>query len=288
MSKIALIFSKTRSDTVGNYIEKVFQNLHITYDHYCSSKMNEIPQAYDLYFRIYDGYCEREIPYFLKPKIYWVGDVHLSAPLYHMRKQVKDYEIIFSFLHLGAEKLKRYSRKIHVLNYACDPLIHRKLQVSRKFDLGFVGTDGGVPRKFILQELRERYPHSFLGLAPYTKMAEIYSQSKIGFNYTIRGEGMTMRSFEIPACGTILFMQKIKKEWLEDLGFEDRKNLVIYENLEHLIELIDYYLVHDNEREKIAQSGHELVHSRHTYSHKVKEAISLIQEKLCILKDIKV
>ncbi len=288
MNKIALIFSKSRADTIGNYVENVFRQFNISYDHYCSSKMDEIPSNYELYFRLADGYEQRIMPLHLKPNVYWVADIHLKAPFHHMIEQVGNYDIIFSFLHLGVEKLKEKSKKIYLISCACDPSIHRRLSLPKIYDLGFVGTDGGSPRKFVLQELRERYPRSFLGLAPHTKIAEIYSQSKIGFNYAIRGEGMTMRSFEIPACGTVLFMQKIKQEWLEDLGFHDGKNIIIYENLDHLVELINYYLVHEVEKEKIAQSGYELVHSRHTYAHKVKQVISHIQENLNILRNVRV
>jgi len=280
MNKIALIFSKVREDTVGRYIERVFEELEFSFDHYCSSQMKAIPKGHVLYFRVADGYEDRKLPLYLKPSVYWTSDVHLEGPYHHLKHQVKNYNIIFSCLPLGIEKLRNYSNKNIYVPFGCDPKIHKKLNLPKRYDIGFVGTDGGIPRKFILQELRERYPNSFMGLAPSTQMAEIYSQSKVGFNYPIRLEGMTMRSFEIPACGTLQFMPRLPKQWIEQTGFHHKKNIIIYENFSDLVHLIDYYLAHDEEREKIAQAGHEHVLSHHTYKHKVVEIFHHIEREL--------
>ena len=52
--------------------------------------------------------------------------------------------------------------------------------------------------------------------------------------------------------------------------FEDKKHLVFYEynNLSQLQELIDYYLEHEDEREKIRISGHEFVKNNYTYKNR--------------------
>ena len=52
--------------------------------------------------------------------------------------------------------------------------------------------------------------------------------------------------------------------------FEDQKHLVFYEyrNFKQLRGLIDYYLEHDDEREKIRKAGHELVKNNYTYKNR--------------------
>ena len=52
--------------------------------------------------------------------------------------------------------------------------------------------------------------------------------------------------------------------------FEDKKHVVFYEynNLDQLKQLIDYYLEHDEEREQIRRSGHELVKNNYTYKNR--------------------
>jgi len=52
--------------------------------------------------------------------------------------------------------------------------------------------------------------------------------------------------------------------------FTDKEHLVFYEykNFKQLKELIDYYLEHDEEREKIRISGHNLVKEKYTYKNR--------------------
>jgi hypothetical protein len=60
------------------------------------------------------------------------------------------------------------------------------------------------------------------------------------------------------------YIQGMEKE------FTDKEHLVFYEynNFEQLKELIDYYLEHDEEREKIRLAGHNLVKNNYTYTHR--------------------
>jgi hypothetical protein len=52
--------------------------------------------------------------------------------------------------------------------------------------------------------------------------------------------------------------------------FEDKKNIVFYEynNFDQLKELIDYYLVHEDEREAIREAGYALVKEKYTYKNR--------------------
>jgi glycosyltransferase involved in cell wall biosynthesis len=57
--------------------------------------------------------------------------------------------------------------------------------------------------------------------------------------------------------------------------FENKKHLVFYEynNLDQLKQLIDYYLEHDEEREEIRRSGHELVKANYTYKNRWQQIL---------------
>jgi glycosyltransferase involved in cell wall biosynthesis len=52
--------------------------------------------------------------------------------------------------------------------------------------------------------------------------------------------------------------------------FEDKKHVVFYEynNLDQLKQLIDYYLEHEEEREEIRKSGHDMVKTNYTYKNR--------------------
>jgi spore maturation protein CgeB len=57
--------------------------------------------------------------------------------------------------------------------------------------------------------------------------------------------------------------------------FTDKEHLVFYEykNFKQLKELIDYYLEHDEEREKIRVSGHNLVKEKYTYKNRWEQIL---------------
>jgi hypothetical protein len=52
--------------------------------------------------------------------------------------------------------------------------------------------------------------------------------------------------------------------------FEDKKHVVFYEynNLDQLNQLIEYYLEHEEEREEIRRSGHDMVKNNYTYKNR--------------------
>lgn len=60
------------------------------------------------------------------------------------------------------------------------------------------------------------------------------------------------------------YIQGMEKE------FTDKEHLVFYEygNFDQLKELIDYYVDHDEEREKIRLTGHDFVKNNYTYKHR--------------------
>ena len=60
---------------------------------------------------------------------------------------------------------------------------------SKKFDIGFVGTEAKKNlRKVLIEKLKKKYPQSFFGTAEHTQMRNIYSASKVGFNYSINND----------------------------------------------------------------------------------------------------
>src|SRR5207245_4611385 len=86
----------------------------------------------------------------------------------------------------------------------------------------------------------------------YTRMM---NATRITFNRSIRGE-MNMRCYEAAACGSLLFYEEENAKIRE--FFEDRVHCVLY-NDHNLEELIDYYLAHHEERERITAPARERV-----------------------------
>jgi len=278
--KIAIIFGKYRADTMGIYFERALKVLGHQVEHFWPRDASRIKPEYDFYFRVDDGHYDYIIPKELSPRVYYVSDTHLKKAFRKIKKHIfsKAYELVFCPMRREIEILKKQSPvEIIWMNVGCDPEIHKRLNVNRIYDIGFVGNDGGVPRKFYLQEMRERYPNNFIGRADYREMNRIYSSSKIGFSFAIRGECFTMRNYEIMACGAMLLMKRLRDDSAERLGFVDRKHLVIFDGPKDLFELLDCYLKHDREREEIAEQGYRFTIEKHTYTQRLREMVNIVK-----------
>ena len=228
--KIAIIYDKFREDTLGEYYKKALLDKGHAVEHFWIRNSGDIKPGYDLYFRVDDGEYKYDIPHDrLKPAIFYASDVHLRKPFRSIKRLVPLYDHVFCAQYDGFLKLKKiFSGRVSWLPHAADPQIHKDLRVSRDLDIGFVGNDGGVPRKFLLQELRERYPNSFIAQAPHTKISEVYSRSKIVFNYSINND-INMRMLEASSCGAMLLTNFIKGNGFTGL-FKDKAHLVLYKN----------------------------------------------------------
>jgi spore maturation protein CgeB len=61
--------------------------------------------------------------------------------------------------------------------------------------------------------------------------------------------------------------------------FKDGEHLVIFKDYNDLIQKIDHYLRHDDERERIALQGYNEVVRNHTYVHRIQTILDLIKER---------
>jgi hypothetical protein len=274
--KLALIFNKERSETTGTYFERACQGLGIAYDHWWLRDASSIPHIYDLYIRIDHGddYLVR-LPRQLHPAVFVTFDTHLRHSWRKIRQTAPWYDSIFCCHRDGAARLPH----AQWLPVACDPGLYPQGDLSAAWDLAFVGTDGAVPRKFYLQALRERYPNSFIGRADYRQLGSIYARARIGFNYSIAND-VNMRIFEILAANTLLLTNALRGDDLRRLGLEDRMHLILYHSPQELLEQIDYFLAHPDERQRIAQAGGALVRERHTYVHRMKQLLNSTAQRL--------
>ena len=268
--KLALIFNKDREDTIGRYFERAAVGLGLEFDHFRTDDPG-IPAGYDLYLRIDHGDYKYDIPEHLKPSAFYAIDTHLEKPYRKIMAQAGHYDFVFCAQKTGVEKLKKDAGiEAKWVPIACDPEAHKDLNIGRKLDVAFVGTDGKKnPRVELLKFLARRYPNSYIGRADSRLMSNIYSAAKVGFNYSINND-INMRMFEVPSCGALLVTNRIKSDSGFNELFIDGKNVVTYGSADELFNKIDFYLLNDEERKKIAQEGHSLVVSKHTYKDRLK------------------
>ena len=102
--------------------------------------------------------------------------------------------------------------------------------------------------------------------------------SRIALNFIRRAnwDGHTMRTFEIPACGGFLLTQRTSEQ-LE--FFEEGKEMACFSSPEEMVEKVRYYLSHEEERQRIAQAGHQKVtNGGHTYRDRLTRILQAAED----------
>jgi spore maturation protein CgeB len=81
------------------------------------------------------------------------------------------------------------------------------------------------------------------------------------------------RPFELSACGAFVI-----SGYADDLEnyYKENEEMVFYRSTEELIQKINYYLSHAEEREAIAGAGHERTIKDHTYEKRFREIFSKV------------
>jgi hypothetical protein len=182
--------------------------------------------------------------------------------------------------HRGCEALYsswRSDLPVHWLPLACDPEIHRDHQLERIYDIGFVGqVNASYPNRVrALKALSARYRLNDYSRPYYMEeMARIYSESKIVFNITLQGL-LNCRIFEAPPCGALLLTEHSDHNGQGEL-FTEGEHFVTFRDVDDLIQKVDYYLAHVEEREKIARAGQAHVLQHHTYANRVQTLLDVI------------
>lgn len=107
----------------------------------------------------------------------------------------------------------------------------------------------------------------------YSEMPLVFKKSRINLNISLRSikSGIPLRAFDIMGSGGFL-LSNYQEDFLEN--FTPGVDFVYYESEEDLLQKIDYYLTHEEEREAIAKNGHAQVAAAHTYRHRVREMLS--------------
>ena len=274
-AKLALIFDKTRPDTTGMYFERACRALGIGCDHWWLRDLARIPAGYELYLRIDHGddygvaWPER-----LRPAAFYAIDTHVPHTWPKIRRAALSYDVVFCCHREGAGRLGA-----EWLPVACDPELHGSAGQVRELDLAFVGTDGGIPRKFYLQAMRERYPNSAIGAADYTQIAQRYGRARIGFNYSIAND-VNMRIFEVLAGGALLVTNALPHDDLRQLRLDEQTHYVAYRSPQELFERIDHALARPEECQRLAAAGRETALGRHTYRHRMEELLRVVETRL--------
>lgn len=235
------------------------------------------------------------------PAILWFGD---DPHLFHTisSRIAPAYDFVFTS---SADAIKWYNElgveKVEWIGFACDPELHRSVTLKdeekKKYggDIGFVGTyykEREILATFADMDIRiygpgwttaDNFKEKFSGIYGgnglfLEEMVKFYNSRKIILNIhpgqqKHGGLKATFRVFEVTGCGAFLITDQPKG--IEEL-FEIGKEIVCYNSIDELRELINYYLQNPKEREEIALRGQKRAYRDHTFEHRMKQILSVL------------
>lgn len=202
----------------------------------------------------------------------------------------------YDFVYFASEKLARrmegkLKTKCGVLLQCTDPEV-MKSDGSRdkKYELLFVGNSRRVYRQVIQDALTLPYKLTIYGrhwdefpeaqkcvkeaYMPNDQVGQTYRDAKIVLNdhwEDMREAGIVSnRLFDALAAEAFVISDYMPE--IEEL-FEE--TIVTYKDRREFAEIVDYYMNHPDEAQKLAEKGHRLVVEKHTFAHRID---TLLQE----------
>lgn len=170
----------------------------------------------------------------------------------------------------GADSLEsiEYLYAQYVINRQLTALERHQLlkAVAEKYDLDLYTPDASTR----LNGCTNHGPVDYYDFAPY-----VFKQAKINLNITLRSihNGIPLRAFDIMGAGGFL-LTNFQADFLD--FFVPGEDFAYFENQEDLLNKIDYYLSHEEERIQIAQNGFHKIAAQHTYVHRAAEILQAI------------
>ncbi len=205
------------------------------------------------------------------------------------------------------ELRQRGAKNAAYLPCAADPEVHRPLPLTddhiRRYGspVSFVGAGYrnriAAFRKLNLDDLRiwgNDWPESSIGELRIEDGARrinaeescsVFNASQVNINLHSsnrhdgihpNGDFVNPRTFEIAACGAFQLVDHRRE--LSEL-FSPEEEIVVYESIEELRRKIEYFLAHPEERQRIAGNSRRRLLECHTYVHRMRDALSQIEQK---------
>ncbi|GBF75934.1 hypothetical protein PA598K_04369 [Paenibacillus sp. 598K] len=172
---------------------------------------------------------------------------HVNTDVFYDRGLERDIDILLT----GAMFSNIYPLRIHYLNR-------------------FWGRPGFqyVPHPGYIQITEgESHPHIGENYSKILNRAKICVTCDSVFKYPV------MKYFEITASNSLLLAPSSQE--LNDLGFVTGEHFVEVDET-NFEDKVNYYLEHEDERLRIAQSGMQMVHERHNTKKRVKEFVAVL------------
>lgn len=115
-----------------------------------------------------------------------------------------------------------------------------------------------------------------LPVRPGQDAAVVYAGSRINLNVSLKGieGGTAQRVMDIMGAGGFVLTNYCEET--ADI-FEEDKEIVMFKSPEELFDKVEYYLRHEEERERIARAGYHKVTACYTYEKKLQKLLEWVE-----------
>jgi len=219
--------------------------------------------------------------------------------LYHSPAYSKDMGMEDKLRYCGAKRIDFWP--LASFDALCDPLKTEIdiLSSKRDIDVIFIGAlhlnkmpllakvKKALGKRFRIHGLTSFKKNIYFNLKygfqewvtplPFTDYVLLYQRAKIGINVHNRGDYTvgSYRLFDLPANGVMQISDG--GQYLEQF-FSVGEEVVSYRDADELIDKVQYYLVHDEERERIALNGFRRVRKDYRIADLLMKAGDLIKK----------
>ena len=221
------------------------------------------------------------------PKVCWFFDIYPKTIREKRLRgdwvQMADY--FFTTDNGNQEFYKKMGRSHECIRQGIyhEEAMEGKFNEKLKTKIFFAGAQNHwfSPRQQFLDFLQRTYKHDFNWPRRTTRQMRLnnsIASAKIVVGHNIRfPHYWSNRIYEMTGRGGFFITPSV--DGLEE-EFEDGKHIICYEdkNFDDLKSKIDYYLEHDDEREKIRKAGFEHCKNNFTYKHRCQELLNKIYE----------
>lgn len=146
--------------------------------------------------------------------------------------------------------------------------------MARRFDTNLYTYDVTEDEKELLKNVKIQGEINY-----FTEMPVMFKSSKINLCTSHRAarSAIPLRALDIMGCRAFL-LSSPQPELLEH--FEDGKDVAVYHSDDEAVEKADYYLKHDDERNRLANSGYEIVKRDFRYEDRFKKMFEIAGVKV--------
>ena len=241
----------------------------------------------DFLSRIHDEVGVPLVNMCLDSKHAWVG-VRSGSQYTGQKSLIPCFDLYWTTSRTTCEWIAAEGGRPVYLPEGANPVDVCPQDLTKDIDVSFIGQSYGY-RANLVDHLRrkgakvEAYGSGWNnGPLSDTQIPEILHRSKIclglgGIGYSEEITNLKNRDFDIPMCGGGVYLTCYNSDLAQH--FCIGKEILCYRGRDELIELIRYYLAHEEEAAEISRAGRQRCLSEHTWRHrfiKICEIIGII------------